>query len=314
MRARLHREEIDPERVQRLVFWARSYLEHTGEEDPGRLDRETLEGFLDHLVRNRYAGRPTQDRALDAVHWLYRSMPDGTPPWLQRLLDERRRTAGPNIVTRAEVQQLLARLRGDEWLAAALVYGTGIRLIECLRLRVRDVDPDARRLTMRGDDDQAERVLVLPAAVAKTLGPRLDQLKQEHIRDIGNGGGAVTLPPELARAQPGVELAWSWQYLFPQRLENTASERRDAIHHLEPTPMHRAFAKAARATGIHRRVTGHLLRNSHAVHLIQHGAPVARVEQLLGLARGGDSKPVIAPPHSCIELPDPVDPSPGLMG
>lgn len=313
MRARLQREEIDPERIRRLVFWARSYLEHTGEEDPGRLDRETLEDFLDHLVRNRYAGRPTQERALDAVHWLYRSMPDGTPPWLQRMLDERRRTAGPNIVTREEVHQLLARLRGDEWLAAALVYGTGIRLLECLRLRVRDVDPGERRLIVRDTEDRERRRLILPAAVAHALTQRLDGLRQAHTRDIGNGSGAVTLPPDIARERRGAELEWGWQYLFPQGLEQPGRAATSAIHHLETAPMHRAFERAARSAGIHRRVTGHLLRNSYAVHLIQRGAPVRLVERLLGIARVEESGPVQAPSGSCIELPEAPDPTPGLQ-
>lgn len=313
MQARLRREDIDPERVERLMFWARSYLEHSGEGDPARLDRDTLEDFLDHLVRKRYAGRPTQERALDAVHWLYRSMPDGTPPWLQRMLDERRHSAGPNIVVREEVHQLLACLSGDEWLAAALVYGTGIRLIECLRLRVRDADPVERRLIVRDEEDRPQRLLLLPAAAARTLARRLDALKQTHIRDIGNGSGAVTLPPKVAQARRGAALQWNWQYLFPQAIENSERGAAAPVHHREPGPIHRAFERAARKAGIHRRVTGHLLRNSYAVHLIQRGAPVALVERLLGTAPIHESEPVQAPPGSCIELPDAPDTTPGIQ-
>ncbi|NKI35682.1 tyrosine-type recombinase/integrase [Wenzhouxiangella sp. XN79A] len=307
MQQMLRREGVDEARTRHLLFWARGFLEHGGQDDPTQLDRDAVDRFLEHIAHERYAGRPTQDRALDAVHALYRSSPGGTPPWLQVLLDQRRRVVGPNILSREEARQLLARLAGSEWLAAALVYGTGIRLLECMRLRVRDVDPDARRLIVRDPADTVQRELPLPAAVARALVPRLDDLKQQHIQDIGNGGGAVTLPPEIAERRPDAALAWRWQYLFPARpgaARFTADTERRPIHHLAPARMHRAIEQAAHAAGIHRRVTGHVLRNSYAIHLIEQGLPVARVEMLLGIAP--TSPAIAAEPTTpgCIEIPD----------
>ena len=312
MQALLRREGVDEARRRRLLFWARAFLEHAGAQEPAVLGRDAVERFLEHIAHERYAGRPTQHRALDALDWLYRATSDGTPPWLQRLLDERRRVVGPNILAREEVQQLLARLGRVEWLAAALVYGTGIRLLECVRLRVRDVDPEQRRLIVRDPSDTVLRELRLPAAVARTLVVRLSELQQQHIVDIGNGGAAVSLPPGIAASRPAAAHAWRWQYLFPVRpgaARFGADAERRPIHHVEPARFHRAIEQAAHAAGIHRRVTGHVLRNSYAVHLIQQGLPVERVEALLGI-RPRDAAAEAPSSRTCIELPDapPSDP------
>lgn len=306
MQSLLRRERVDETRGRRLLFWARKFLEHAGADDPDRLGRDAVERFLEHIAHERYAGRPTQDRALDALDWLYRASPAGTPPWLQLLLDQRRRVAGPNILGRDEVQRLLGRLGRTEWLAAALVYGTGIRLLECVRLRVRDVDHEQRRLVVRDPSDTVLRELRLPATVARALAVRLGELHQQHIIDIGNRGGAVTLPPEIAASRPSAAHAWRWQYIFPARpgaARFGADAERRPIHHVEPARFHRAIEQAAHAAGIHRRVTGHVLRNSYAVHLIQQGVTVPQVESLLGVAAPALAAG-IPPSRTCIELPN----------
>lgn len=314
MQALLRQEGVDEAHGQRLVFWARKFLEFSAEDAPvddlTRLDRDAMERFLEHIAHERYAGRPTQDRALDAAHWLYRSSPDGSPPWLQLMLEQRRRGVAPNILSREEVQRLLARLGRDEWLAAALVYGTGIRLLECVRLRVRDVDPETRRLIVRDPSDTVLRELYLPAAVARTLVPRIDELRQIHIQDVSNGCGAVTLPPDIARNQPNAALAWKWQYLFPARpgaARFASDSERRPIHHVDPARVHRVIEQAAHAAGIHRRVTGHVLRNSYAIHLIEQGVPVTQVETLLGTATAS-TEPLAV--RGCIEIPDAPPTSP----
>ena len=266
-----------------------------------------MERFLEHIANERYAGRPTQDRALEAAHWLFRSSPGGTPPWLELLLDQRRRTTGPGVLSREEVRRLLGRLGTTEWLAAALVYGSGIRLIECVRLRIRDVDPESRRVTVRDPADTVLRELRMPAAVARSLAPRMEELRQLHIQDVSNGAGHVSLPPEIARTQPNAALAWRWQYLFPARpgaARYAADTERRPIHHVDPARIHRAIAQAAHAAGIHRRVTGHVLRNSYAVHMIQRGMPVKQVEVLLGAAGAPARVGGPAPAGSCMEIPD----------
>jgi len=306
MQSLLRREGVDEARRRRLVFWARAFLDHGEAHEPAQLGRDAVERFLEHIAHERYAGRPTQHRALDALDWLYRASPHGTPPWLQLLLDQRRRVAGPNILAREEVQRLLSRLGRTEWLAAALVYGTGIRLLECVRLRIRDVDPEQRQLIVRDPSGAALRELRLPAAVARTLAVRFDELRQLHIIDIGNGGGAVTLPPEIAARRPATVHAWRWQYLFPARpgaARFGADAERRPIHHIEPARFHRAIEQAAHAAGIRRRVTGHVLRNSYAVHLMQRGVPVPQVEALLGIAPTA-AVAATAASSTCIEIPD----------
>lgn len=287
MRDALHREGIEEQRAQRLLFWARAFLKHAGNAHPERLGRRDLERFLEHLAHERYAGRPTQERALQAVRTLYRSCLGTVPGWLQVLLDERRSIGGPNILSRDEVRRLLAQLHDERWLVAALVYGAGLRLIECMRLRVRDLNLVERRILIRDDDDRIQRELALPESTRPVLEARLDQLRATHIRDVGNGGGVVTLPPGVAARSRDAGRQWSWQYLFPRRdaaAERAAASERPPIHHLEPALLHRQIEQAAHAAGIHRRVTGHVLRNSYAIHMIQQGVPVRRVEQLLGVA------------------------------
>lgn len=305
MQESMRLDGVDDQRAERLLFWARSYLKFVDEDEPTKLGRRDLERFLEHLARERFAGRPTQDRVLRAVRELYRSTSGTVPPWLQILLDERRPIRGPNILSRAEVERLLKRLHGVNWLAAALVYGTGIRLAECVRLRVRDIDPQRRRVTVRSNEDRVLRELALPDAVLKPLDERLKHLRQIHIRDVGNGGGLATLPPGEHPAERGRQ--WGWQYLFPRAIDGPAVQAGTPTHHVDPVLIHRHIEQAANTAGIHRRVTGHVLRNSHAVHMIEQGVPIQRVERLLGI--GKDDGPVHTRDDvsETIPLPDPPE-------
>lgn len=306
MRDAMRRDGVDDKAARRNLFWARAFLEHAGSDEPDRLGRRDLDRFLAHLANDRYAGRPAQDRALNAIRLLYRRGVGRVPAWLQIVLDERRPVQGPNIVSRDEVGRLLAQLHGAHWLAAALVYSTGIRLIECVRLRIRDIDLGERTLQIRDARDAVLRDAALPESILAPLEQRIEGLRRRHIREVGDGRGRASLPPDIAEERPELARKWGWQYLFPQRREG--EEFRpvpdgEPVHHVEPAQMHRHIEQAAQAAGIHRRVTGHVLRNSYAIHLIQQGVPVRRVEQLLGTAP--DDLPACTrdDPPVCLELP-----------
>lgn len=299
MRIALRAEGIDQRRSESLLVWARSFLAFCNNDDAEELNRNDVEAFLNHISGERFAGRPARNRALDAIEWLFRNTPGGVPGWLKVLLQERRSDATPNVLSQDEVRRLLRHLSGNTWLAAALVYGTGMRLLECVRLRVRDVDLQANRLIVREGSDRVLRRLALPDNTEAPLQEHLEDLKLVHIRDIVEGNGCATLPPAVAARSPNVASSWSWQYLFPQRVghQSTGAPHRQpdsrptrVIHHLDPQSLHRKFERAAMDAGIYRRVTGHVLRNSFALHMIEQGVSVKRVERMLGTNTDGPSE------------------------
>lgn len=287
MRIALRAEGVDEERCKSLLFWARAFLTFCNNDDPERLDRNDVEGFLAHASEEQFAGRPARNRGLEAIEWLFKSTPDGPPAWLRILIEERRPDATPNILSENEVRRLLAQLNGASWLAAALIYGTGIRLLECVRLRVRDIDLRENRLTVRDSADKVARRLPLPENIQTRLQEHLEDLKLAHIRDIVEGNSRATVPPLVAARSPNVGRNWGWQYLFPQRLDQDrpgapGHAPAKVIHHVDPKTLHRKFERAALDASIYRRVTGHVLRNSFALHMIQRGVAVSRVERMLG--------------------------------
>jgi len=287
MRLALRADKVDEEHATSLLFWARAFLTFCNNDDPERLNRDDVEGFLTNASKERFAGRPARNRALEAIEWLFKSARDGPPAWLRILIAERRRDATPNILSENEVCRLLGQLKGDSWLAAALIYGTGIRLLECVRLRVRDIDLAENRLTVRDSADKVTRRLPLPDNIQPRLQAHLEDLKLAHIRDIVEGNGVATLPPLVAARSPNVARNWGWQYIFPHRLEHERAGAADhapskLIHHVDPKTLHRKFERAALDATIYRRVTGHVLRNSFALHMIQRGVSVNRVERMLG--------------------------------
>lgn len=287
MRIALRAEGVEEERCKSLLFWARAFLTFCNNDDLERLDRNDVEGFLAHASEERFAGRPARNRALEAIEWLFKSMHGGPPAWLRILIEERRPDATPNILSESEVRRLLAQLKGESWLAAALIYGTGIRLLECVRLRVRDIDLGENRLTVRDSADRIIRRLLLPENIQPRLQKHLEDLKLAHIREIVEGSDSATLPPLVAARTPNVARKWGWQYLFPKRAdhERTGAPEHAAsnlIHHVDPKTLHRKFERAALDASIYRRVTGHVLRNSFALHMVQRGVSVSRVERILG--------------------------------
>lgn len=287
MRIALVDEGLEPKRAEQLLFWATSFLSFANIDRPEDVDRNEVEKYLEHLSRDRHAGSATRQRALEAIERLYRHTDAGVPAWLKILIEERRPTTMPNVLSRDEVRRVLRQLLGREWMAAALVYSTGIRLVECVRLRIRDLDLEAGRLAVRDSADHVQRSLLIPRELLPKILAHVDDLRRTHIAEIGQGGGEATLPPAIAARQPNSARSWGWQYLFPERRGN----ERKAIHHMDPQQLHQRFERAATEARIYRRVTGHVLRNSFALHMIQRGVPVRRVEQLLGTARdeGEDS-------------------------
>jgi len=204
-------------------------------------------------------------------------------PWLDGLQRATRPPRLPTVLTRSEAERLLAQLTGTRWLLASLMYGAGLRVMECLRLRVKDVDFAYRQVLVRDGKGEKDRVTMLPAAVAGRLREHIERVHLLHAADLREGFGEVHLPYALARKYPRAGYEWCWQYVFPSKTRSADPES-GAIrrHHLDESVPQRAVKEAARAAGIAKPATCHTLRHSFATHLLEGGYDIRTVQELLG--------------------------------
>ncbi len=242
-----------------------------------------VEAFLTDLaVRGRVAAS-TQNQALSALLFLYREVLGIDLPWMDGIRRAKRPERLPTVLAREEVSALLGELSGVCWLQASLLYGTGLRLMECLRLRVKDVDFARREILVRRGKGGKDRRTMLPASLEAPLRAQLSEAKRLHERDVALGLGAVWLPDALARKYPNAQRDWAWQYVFPasQRSIDPHSgiERR---HHLDESVLQRAVKGAVRRAGLGKPATCHTLRHSFATHLLESGYDIRTIQELLG--------------------------------
>jgi integron integrase len=234
-------------------------------------------------LAERQVAPSTQMQALCALLFLYEHVlgrPLGT---LQDLRWARPRTRLPVVLTPREVERVLAELRGVRWLVAMLLYGSGLRLLECLQLRVKDVDLERGEIRLRDTKGGTPRVTVLPVALREPLRAHLEGVRRRHERDLARGGGSVALPGALARKYPRAAWEWPWQWVFPATREYvdpaTGVRRR---HHLHESAIQRAMKAAVRRSGIGKKATCHTLRHSFATQLLESGYDIRTVQELLG--------------------------------
>jgi integron integrase len=256
----------------------------SGLRHPADLGPEEVTAFLTHLAKARGVSSSTQNQALAALLFLYESVL-GKPleRGQQSFVRAKRPERQPVVLSAPEVARVLEGLEGVARLMAELLYGCGLRLLECARLRIKDVSFDRAELTVREGKGSKDRVTPLPRRVEPRLREHIARVEQQHARDLMQGGGWVEVPRSIALKAPNAGREWPWQWLFPAtrqyRHTQTGQRRR---HHFHETALQRAVKNAGREAGIGKRVTCHCLRHSFATHLLEMGYDIRTIQELLG--------------------------------
>jgi integron integrase len=263
--------------------WIRRYILFHGKRHPETLDARHVGRYLTHLATERRVSPSTQNQALSALLFLYRHVLAADLGDLGPVARARRRRSLPVVLSRSEVRRLLAAAEPRTRLVATLLYGSGLRLLECLRLRVKDLDLDQRQIVLRDTKGGSQRVTMLAEGADHALVEHLRRVRRLHQQDLAAGYGHADLPLSLLRKYPAAAVDWTWQFVFPAT--RRAPHPRTGVihrHHLHPTAIQRAIRRAARRGGLTKRATAHTLRHSFATHLLENGYDIRTVQELLG--------------------------------
>jgi integron integrase len=278
----LHRS---PRTERSYVDWIRRFILFHGKRHPVELGGHEIAAFLTHLAVDAKVSPSTQNQALNALVFLYREVLALELGEIPGVVRARTSQHLPVVLTRSEVRALLGELRGVEGLVAALLYGAGLRLLEALTLRVKDIDFERRELRLRQTKGNKERVAPLPQAVSGSLREQLRGARVLHAHDLAAGFGAVALPTALAAKYPNAARDWPWQWVFPAtRRYFDAGANTERRHHIHETVIQRAVKQAVARAGIAKRASCHTLRHSFATHLLESGTDIRTLQELLGHA------------------------------
>lgn len=278
---RTRRYSLRTEQV--YLGWIRRYILFSGRRHPRELGGEEVSAFLSHLAVEGQVAASTQNQALSALLFLYREVLGLKLPWMDGVVRAKRGERLPAVLSRDEVRRLLACLEGRAWLLASLLYGSGMRLMESLRLRIKDVDHERMELTVRDGKGGKDRRTLLPRSLLDPLLRQRDDTLWLHAQDLEQGAGWVPLPHALARKYPNAGSEPGWQFLFPARaLSRDPRSGLMARHHLDPKALQRRVSTAVRRAGILKPASCHTLRHSFATHLLEDGYDIRTVQELLG--------------------------------
>ncbi|HEY0661616.1 MAG TPA: integron integrase [Lysobacter sp.] len=280
-RCRVKHYSLRTERA--YLYWIRRYIIANQKRHPREMGATEVEVFLSSLATRDDVAASTQNQALSALLFLYREVLGMRLPWMESVVRAKRPQRIPMVLSREEVTRLLAMLDGPCWLLGSLLYGTGMRLMESLRLRIKDVDFDRNEICVRNGKGGKDRRLPLPRALREALSQRVEQVRVRHAQDLATGHGAVYLPHALARKYPNAAREFAWQYLFPAaQLSVDPRSGQQRRHHLDEAILQRAVKAARLRAGIDKPASCHTLRHSFATHLLEMGHDIRTVQELLG--------------------------------
>jgi len=283
VRLAVRRRHYSPRTERAYVGWIRRFILFHGKRHPEEMGEVEITQFLSGLASAGRVSASTQNQALAAILFLYRFVLERKLDWLEDVVRAKRPVRLPVVLTRREVEALLDQMSGPNRLIASLLYGSGLRLLEGLRLRVKDVDFGRSEIIVRDGKGRKDRVTLLPTCLKDPLMEHLTKVRRQHDADLQNGVGAVELPDALSRKYPRAPFEWGWQWVFPASRHYIASETgQKRRHHLHATVIQRAIKEAAIQARIAKRASTHTLRHSFATHLLEDGYDIRTIQELLG--------------------------------
>lgn len=265
------------------VHWIKRFIFFHGKRHPAGMGKQEVSQFLSDLAVRQHVSASTQNQALSALLFLYRHVLDVDLGWIENVERAKPSHHLPVVLTKQEVKALLGTLQGVHWLMASLLYGAGLRLMECLRLRVKDIDFQTNQIVVREGKGSTDRMTILPTSVKESLSIYLERVRGLHQRDLERGFGRVLLPGALHRKYPNADREWGWQWVFPASqisIDPRSGESRR--HHLHESVLQRAVKEAARQAGLPKPASPHTLRHSFATHLLEDGYDIRTIQELLG--------------------------------
>jgi len=268
---------------QSYCHWVKRFIFFHNIRNPAEMAEPEINAFLTHLAVKEKVSASTQNQALSALLFLYRHVLDREIGDLGEVIRARKPRHIPVVMTREEVKAVLSHLQGDKWLMASFMYGCALRLMECLRLRIQDVDFARNEITIREGKGAKDRITMLPQSLEAPLREHLQKVKTVHERDLAEGWGRVEMPYALDRKYPNAPTDWRWQWVFPQenRWKNTKTGL-EGRHHVHETILQRAVKEAVRKAGIVKHAGCHTFRHSFATHLLEAGYDIRTIQELLG--------------------------------
>ena len=283
LRVALQARHYSKRTEQAYGHWVATFLHFHQGRQPAEMAEPEINAFLTHLAVKEKVSASTQNQALAALLFLYRQVIGRNVGDLGEVIRARKPERLPVVMTREEVKVVLGNLTGEKWLIAAILYGAGLRLMECLRLRVQDIDFSRNEILVRDGKGAKDRITMLPESVKASLQDHLKKAKAVHQRDVTDGWGRVLMPNALDRKYPNAPRDWRWQWVFPQehRWINLQTKEQGR-HHLDESLVQKAVREAVVMAGLTKRATCHTFRHSFATHLLENGSDIRTVQELLG--------------------------------
>jgi integron integrase len=287
VRETMRLNRYSPRTEQAYVHWIKRFIRFHGVRHPQEMGADEVRAFLSHLATELNVAASTQNQAFSALLFLYQEVLRERLPWIDDIARAKRPKKVPVVFTQAEARQVLSKITGTPRLMAHLLYGSGLRLMECVRLRVKDVDLGYLQITLRDPKGGRDRVTMVPVFLVEALRKQIAKVAELHEDDLRAGAGEVNLPFALARKYPNAAKEFGWQYLFPAVRRTIATDaltgrKWEQRHHVEEGVLQRAVKQAIRAAGINKPATCHTFRHSFATHLLENGYDIRNVQELLG--------------------------------